>query len=47
MGAIIYSSIGSIMGRVIAVGMVEKTADGKLVVPFTEIRADFMLRAAA
>jgi predicted transcriptional regulator len=31
----------------IAVGMVEKTADGKLVVPFTEIRADFMLRAAA
>ncbi len=31
----------------IAVGMVEKTADGKLIVPFAEIRADFMLRAAA
>jgi predicted transcriptional regulator len=31
----------------IGVGFVEKTADGKLVVPFTEIHADFMLRAAA
>jgi predicted transcriptional regulator len=31
----------------IRVGMVEKTTDGKLVVPFAEIRAEFMLRAAA
>ncbi|MDP2107665.1 MAG: hypothetical protein Q8J67_01320 [Rhodocyclaceae bacterium] len=31
----------------IGVGMVEKTTDGKLVVPFAEIRAEFMLRAAA
>lgn len=31
----------------IAVGLVEKTPEGKLVVPFAEIRADFMLRAAA
>jgi predicted transcriptional regulator len=28
-------------------GIVEKTPEGKLVVPFAEIRADFMLRAAA
>lgn len=31
----------------IEVGLVEKTPEGKLVVPFAEIRADFMLRAAA
>lgn len=31
----------------IATGMVEKTPDGKLAVPFAEIRADFLLRAAA
>ncbi|MEW6513317.1 MAG: transcriptional regulator [Pseudomonadota bacterium] len=31
----------------IQVGLVEKTPEGKLVVPFAEIRADFMLRAAA
>ena len=29
------------------VGMVEKTPDGKLVVPFDEIRADFVMKAAA
>lgn len=29
------------------VGMVEKTADGKLMVPFDEIRADFVMRSAA
>lgn len=29
------------------IGMVEKTADGKLFVPFNEIRADFKLQAAA
>jgi len=29
------------------IGMVEKTADGKLLVPFNEIRADFKLQAAA
>lgn len=28
-------------------GLVEKDADGKLVVPFGEIRADFVMRAAA
>ena len=31
----------------IEVGIVEKTGDGKLVVPFSEIRADFVMRAAA
>ena len=31
----------------IAIGMVEKLPDGKLVVPFDEIRADFVMRSAA
>ncbi|MDZ4253309.1 MAG: DNA-binding protein [Sulfuritalea sp.] len=31
----------------VEVGMVEKTADGKLVVPFDQIRADFMTKSAA
>jgi predicted transcriptional regulator len=31
----------------IEVGMVEKTADGKLIVPFAEIRADFVMKSAA
>ena len=31
----------------IEVGMVEKTEDGKLMVPFAEIRADFVMRSAA
>jgi len=31
----------------IKVGMVEKTADGKLTVPFGEIRADFVMKSAA
>ncbi|MCK9381480.1 MAG: DNA-binding protein [Sulfuritalea sp.] len=31
----------------IEVGMVEKTADGKLIAPFDEIRADFVMKAAA
>lgn len=31
----------------IEVGMVEKTDDGKLVVPFDEIRADFVMKSAA
>jgi len=31
----------------IEVGMIEKTPDGKLVVPFDEIRADFVMRSAA
>lgn len=31
----------------IEVGMVEKTPDGKLVVPFDEIRADFVMKSAA
>lgn len=31
----------------IEVGMVEKTAEGKLTVPFGEIRADFVMRPAA
>lgn len=31
----------------IEVGMVEKTADGKLTVPFSEIRADFVMKSAA
>lgn len=31
----------------IEVGMVEKTSDGKLAVPFGEIRADFVIRSAA
>lgn len=31
----------------IEVGMVEKTSDGKLTVPFTEIRADFVMKSAA
>jgi len=31
----------------IEVGMVEKTADGKLAVPFDEIRADFVMKSAA
>ena len=31
----------------IEVGMVEKTEDGKLTVPFRQIRADFVLKSAA
>jgi predicted transcriptional regulator len=31
----------------IEVGMVEKTSDGKLTVPFGEIRADFVMKSAA
>jgi len=31
----------------IEVGMVEKTPDGKLIVPFDEIRADFVMKSAA
>lgn len=31
----------------IEVGMVEKTAEGKLCVPFDEIRADFVMKSAA
>jgi len=31
----------------IDLGMVEKTKEGKLIVPFEQIRADFVLRAAA
>lgn len=31
----------------IEVGMVEKTSDGKLTVPFSEIRADFVMKSAA
>jgi len=31
----------------ILVGMVEKTPDGKLAVPFDEIRADFVMKSAA
>ena len=31
----------------IEVGMVEKTAEGKLVVPFDQIRADFVMKSAA
>ena len=31
----------------IEVGMVEKTEDGKLAVPFDEIRADFVMKSAA
>ncbi len=30
-----------------AIGLVEKTEDGKLSVPFGEIRADFVMKAAA
>lgn len=31
----------------IGVGLIEKTAEGKLSVPFGEIRADFVIKAAA
>jgi predicted transcriptional regulator len=31
----------------IEVGMIEKTQNGKLMVPFDEIRADFVMRSAA
>jgi predicted transcriptional regulator len=31
----------------ILIGMVEKTPDGKLAVPFGEIRADFVMKSAA
>ena len=31
----------------LAVGLIEKTATGKLCVPFAEIRADFVMKAAA
>ena len=33
--------------RLIEIGLIEKTDDGKLVVPFTEIRTDFVLKSAA
>lgn len=32
---------------ILAYGLIEKTADGKLTVPFAEIRADFVMKAAA
>lgn len=31
----------------VEIGMVEKAEDGKLVVPFDEIRADFVMKSAA
>ena len=31
----------------IEVGMIEKTEEGKLFVPFAEIRADFVMKSAA
>jgi len=31
----------------IEIGMVEKTPEGKLTVPFDEIRADFVMKSAA
>jgi predicted transcriptional regulator len=31
----------------IGIGMIEKTPEGKLMVPFAEIRADFVMRPAA
>lgn len=31
----------------IEIGLIEKTTEGKLMVPFTEIRADFVMRSAA
>lgn len=31
----------------VAIGIIEKTPEGKLVVPFEEIRADFVMRSAA
>ena len=33
--------------HLVEIGIVEKDRDGKLTVPFTEIRADFVLRSAA
>lgn len=33
--------------RLIEIGLIEKDEDGKLVVPFAEIRTDFVLRSAA
>ena len=33
--------------RLIEIGLIEKDEDGKLVVPFSEIRTDFVLRSAA
>ena len=32
---------------ILAYGLIEKTADGKLTVPFAEIRAGFVMKAAA
>ena len=33
--------------KLVEIGLVEKDAAGKLSVPFSEIRADFVLRSAA
>ena len=33
--------------KLVEIGLVEKDAAGKLLVPFAEIRADFVLRSAA
>lgn len=33
--------------RLIEIGLIEKDEDGKLVVPFAEIRTDFVLKSAA
>ncbi len=33
--------------RLLEIGLVEKNEDGKLVVPFAEIRTDFVLKSAA
>ena len=33
--------------KLVEIGLVEKDADGKLFVPFTEIHADFVLRSVA
>ncbi len=33
--------------RLIEIGLIEKTEDGKLVIPFAEIRTDFVLKSAA
>lgn len=42
-----YSNVHSDIGKLLALGLVEKDSNGRVFVPWDEIRADFALKAAA
>lgn len=42
-----YSNVHADIGKLLALGLVEKDGNGRVFVPWDEIRADFALKAAA